>query len=87
MERLIDPAIADLQTEFADAQRQGAVWTARWALIHGVFSVAKVLAYAVAGEGIRGVSDWSRGEAVILRRTSVVFAAATILPTMLLTYA
>jgi hypothetical protein len=50
MNRLIDPTIADLQTEYIDARRRGAIWSARWMLSRGVLSVAKLLAYAAVGE-------------------------------------
>ena len=42
MERLIDPVISDLQTEFALAIRDGATWRSGWALLVGYVAVAKV---------------------------------------------
>jgi lipopolysaccharide export LptBFGC system permease protein LptF len=42
--RLIDPAIADLQHEHADARRAQRVWKSRWLLIVGYVAVLKVLA-------------------------------------------
>lgn len=42
MERLIDPVISDLQTEFALAIRDGAPWRSGWALLVGYVAFAKV---------------------------------------------
>ena len=86
MERLIDPTIADLQREHADARRRGAVWTARWVRARGCMSIATLLAHAAAGNAFDAISHWSPGETAYLRRTSIVFLVATIVTTMLLAY-
>jgi cytochrome bd-type quinol oxidase subunit 2 len=46
MERLIDPVIADLQCEHADAMRRRQLWRARWIRIGGFIALVKVLAIA-----------------------------------------
>jgi hypothetical protein len=47
MERLIDPVIADLQCEHADAVRHGHVWRARWVRIASGIAFCKVAVMAV----------------------------------------
>jgi lipopolysaccharide export LptBFGC system permease protein LptF len=42
MERLVDPVIADLQTEYAEASRAGQVWRRRWVSLGGYIAFAKV---------------------------------------------
>ena len=42
MERLIDPAIADLQAEYAEASRAGLLWRRRWVRLSGYVAFAKV---------------------------------------------
>jgi lipopolysaccharide export LptBFGC system permease protein LptF len=45
MERLIDPLVADMQTEYAEAVRQGRVWRGRWVRIAGYVAMLKVLVF------------------------------------------
>jgi hypothetical protein len=47
MERLIDPVIADLQCEHAEAMRHGRLWRARWVRVASVIAFCKVAALAV----------------------------------------
>jgi hypothetical protein len=47
MERLIDPVIADLQCEHAEAVRHGRLWRARWIRIASFIAFCKVAALAV----------------------------------------
>jgi hypothetical protein len=42
MERLVDPVIADLQTEYTEASRAGRVWRRRWVRLSGYIAFAKV---------------------------------------------
>ncbi|HET6956776.1 MAG TPA: LptF/LptG family permease [Vicinamibacterales bacterium] len=42
MEHLIDPVLADLQTEYLDASREGRVWRRRWVRLAGYFAFIKV---------------------------------------------
>src|SRR5206468_3086669 len=41
MDRLIDPIVADLQTEYADATRRGRVWRSRWIRLAGCVAFLK----------------------------------------------
>jgi len=42
MERLIDPVVADLQAEYAEAARAGRVWHRRWVKLAGYIALARV---------------------------------------------
>jgi hypothetical protein len=42
LERLIDPVVADLQAEYAEASRAGRVWRRRWVRLAGYIAFAKV---------------------------------------------
>lgn len=59
MERLIDPMIADLQCEHADAMRRGCVWRARWIRIASFivfWKVATLAAFAADRPGARAIA-------------------------------
>ena len=60
--RLIDPAVADLQAEVADARRSGSTWRATGALIAGYISLAKVLVIAAWGDLRQSAATWERHE-------------------------
>jgi lipopolysaccharide export LptBFGC system permease protein LptF len=80
MERLIDPAIADLQTEYANAKRQGAIWRAHWILLAGYAACAKLLTFA----GMKRLADSAKGDERVFGQAGLVFSAATIVVTLLL---
>jgi hypothetical protein len=54
LERLIDPVIADLQCEHAEAVRHGRVWQARWVRIVNGIAFCKVAALAVVAANRHG---------------------------------
>lgn len=54
MERLIDPMIADLQCEHAEAMRHGRLWRARGVRVASFFAFCKVAALAVFAENRHG---------------------------------
>ena len=54
IERLIDPAIADLQCEHADAVRHGRLWRARRVRVAGVIAFCKVATWAAFTKESRG---------------------------------
>jgi lipopolysaccharide export LptBFGC system permease protein LptF len=74
MERLIDPAIADLQCEHADARRAGARWRAGGVLIAGYLAVLKVVAI---GAGRASIRDRSTADGDAIGRTVRFAAIAT----------
>jgi hypothetical protein len=59
LERVIDPALSDLQIEYRRAWSQGEVWRSRWILLGGYITFVKLL-IACAGE--RVLKSWREGE-------------------------
>jgi hypothetical protein len=53
MDRLVDPAIADLQHEYQAAVRRGLIWRSRWILAAGYAACAKVAAVAMIVRALR----------------------------------
>jgi hypothetical protein len=71
LERLVDPLIADLQFEHAEAMRHGRPGRARWIRVAGYVAFCKVAALAI-------FADWhgARATAVALAAMMLVTAAA-----------
>ena len=72
MERLIDPVIADLQCEHAEALRDGQVWRSRWIRITGCMAFCKVAGLAALGQH----GDGARAMAIALSTATVLTALA-----------
>jgi lipopolysaccharide export LptBFGC system permease protein LptF len=83
--RLIDPAIADLQSEFAVARRVGSARHRLRALATGYVSVVKVLVIAICGDLRVAATTWTSGEAASARRGAVIALAVTTAATAVLT--
>jgi hypothetical protein len=81
--RLIDPAVADLQSEFAAARRTGSTRRTWWTLAAGYQSIAKVLAIAVCGDLWVEAVTWQAEERAGARRGGLVAIAATVIGTAL----
>jgi lipopolysaccharide export system permease LptF/LptG-like protein len=75
MERLVDPAIADLQHEYEAAVRRGLIWRSRWILVGGCAACAKVAAAAIIIRALRApiVAD----DRAVVR--TLVFSVAAVL--------
>jgi hypothetical protein len=84
MRRLIDPAVADLQAEYADARLSGSRWRARWALCAGYVAMAKILGIAGCGELADVLHDWQPAERVAARHGVWVACAGVVALTILL---
>ena len=72
LERLIDPVIADLQCEYAEAVHQGRVWRARWVRIVSAIAFGKVAVVALFATNRHG----TRAMVVALSAATLVTAAA-----------
>jgi hypothetical protein len=85
MERLIDPVIADLQCEHADALRHGRLWRSRWVCITGCVAFWKVAAIAVVAvrprESVDDRTVWRTVSASLA--ATVLFIVVFILPPLL----
>ncbi|HKE84807.1 MAG TPA: LptF/LptG family permease [Vicinamibacterales bacterium] len=83
MERLVDPAIADLQADYGDARRRGAIWSARRVLLVGRLAVIKVLTLAAVIELGDVVRYPTATECAIYWRALRAFMTASIVATMI----
>ncbi len=69
LERLIDPAIADLQHEHDAAIRRGLVWRGRWVHTAGCIAVWKVMAASAATASTHAITGWARADSCAMGRT------------------
>ena len=83
--RLIDPAIADLQAEFAASCRTGSAFHRLRALAAGYISVVKVLVIATCGDLRQGATTWTPDEVASTRRGALIALAVTAAGTALFT--
>ncbi len=82
MERVVDPLLADLQKEHAEAIRRGRVWKSRWIRLAGYVVFLKTIAVCGAEAARR---DWTVDDRSAMSRTLAVSLAATAAGTILLT--
>ena len=85
MERVVEPALADVQTEYEAAARDGRIWHSRWIWIAGHVAFLKVLMWVFAASAIDAVRGATANDRHALGRTLAVFVAVTALGTGLLT--
>jgi hypothetical protein len=79
--RLIDPAVADLQAEAANARRNSP-WLTALALTRGYLSIAKVMAIAACGDLLHEATSWRPEERAGVWRGARTALAATIVATI-----
>jgi hypothetical protein len=80
MERLIDPALTDVQLEHRDAIARGRPWRSRWIRLAGYLAVLRIIALCVYE---RTVADWTGPEGRAFAR-AVGFGGVAFLVTVLL---
>jgi hypothetical protein len=80
MTRLIDPVIADLQSEYALARNRDDQWRARGALAAGIFAFWKMLALHARGRVIPVTREWMNADDRAIGR---VLAWSAVLVTLL----
>ena len=78
MERLIDPAIADLQCEHGEAMRRGQIWRSRWARVAGYIALSKVAVIALSRGTMRAVRHSAAADDHALGRTVLFSVIVTI---------
>jgi hypothetical protein len=83
MERVIDPLIADVQREHADAVRHGRVWRSRRIQIAGWLTFFKVLVVC-AGTHLATIERWTTDDRKSLVRAAVISAITALVITVLL---
>jgi len=83
MERVIDPLIADLQREHADAVRHGRMWRSRRIQVAGWLTFFKVLVVC-AGVHLTDAKRWTTDDRKSLVRAAVISAITALVMTVLL---
>jgi lipopolysaccharide export LptBFGC system permease protein LptF len=86
MERLIDPVLADLQTESVHAIGHGRVWESRWVRLVGYVALCKVVVIYMGERSMRTISDWNDDDHQAVSRIigwSVAIMAAAMLVLLL----
>ena len=84
MERIVDPLLADLEMEYADAIQHGQVWRSRWILISGHFAFLKTIALCQAGEAMGISRAWTIEDREVLSRALKFSAVAGVIATLAL---
>jgi hypothetical protein len=69
MERLIDPVIADLESEHAEMLRRGHVWRSRWVRLAGSFAFWKVIGLYSIERTMPLAQEWAAADDHALGRT------------------
>jgi lipopolysaccharide export LptBFGC system permease protein LptF len=77
LERLIDPAIADLQSEHAQAPRAGWGWRRRWIRVAGTLAFWKVIGLHAAARAVPIAREWAAADRHALGRTSAFAVLAS----------
>jgi hypothetical protein len=82
MERVVDPLLADLQVEYAEAIRRGQVWRTRWVLLSGHVAFLKTIGLCGAEGVMRLLRGWNVEDRSTMSRTLgfsiAAIAAATV---------
>jgi len=77
MERVVDPMVADLQSEFADAVRRGRMWRSRWILLGGYAVFLKTIVWCGMEEAMQSMAGWTADDRSAMSRT-IAFSIVTI---------
>ena len=83
MERVIDPLIADLQGEHAEAVRNGRAWKGRWIQVAGVVAFFKVVVICAWIE-MTTADRWTPDDRKSLMRAAVISVPTAVVITALL---
>jgi len=84
MAQVVDPLIADLQVEYAEAIRDGRVWRGRCILAAGLVGFFKTIALCAADEAIRSPGGWTVDDHSAMSRTLGFSVAAIAVMTVAL---
>jgi lipopolysaccharide export system permease LptF/LptG-like protein len=83
MERVIDPLIADLQREHAEAVRSGRIWKSRWIQVAGWTAFAKVVVLCAAAS-LTSIEEWTPEDRRSLTKAAVISVVTLVVITVLL---
>ena len=84
IERVIDPVLADLRIEYADAVKRGRLWKSRWLRFAGYLTFMKVLAICGCERFLQRAERWTADEDRALARTIAISSVAIVATTFLL---
>lgn len=84
LERIVDPLLADLDMEYADALQHGRLWRSRWILILGYFAFLKTIVLCQAREVMRVTRAWTIEDRAALSRALKFSATAGVMATLAL---
>jgi len=84
VERIVDPHLADLEMEHAEAIQRGHPWRSRWILILGLVAFLKTVALCLPGEVVRVSRSWTIEDRENLSRALKFSAAAGVMATLAL---
>ena len=82
MERVVDPLVADLQVEHAEAIRERRIWSSRRILLTGYVVFLKTIALCGARNTIRSLRDWTVDDRLAMSRTLRFSVAAIAVTTV-----
>lgn len=85
MGRIIDPVIADIQAEHAQALREGRVWRSRWVRLAGYCAFVKIVSLCALKQAIVRPVEWPSEDRRTLSKTIAFSAAAFVVAMLLLT--
>jgi hypothetical protein len=84
MTRVIDPVIADLQSEHIDAIRRGQTWRSRWVRLAGYVVFWKVIGLHATARAVPALREWAAADDRAIGRTLAFTVIATVFVTMVL---
>ena len=85
MDRVVDPIVADLQTEHDDAVRAGRRWRAAWIRISGYSAFWKAVGLHAMQSGPRSITNGIAADGWVIGRTMAYAFVAFVVVTLLLT--
>ena len=84
MEHMIDPAIADLQCEHADAIRRGARWQGFWIRLGGSWAFCRLIAAVAASRSVTAPREWAAADGWAVGRVLGFATVIAVVGTVLL---
>jgi hypothetical protein len=84
MDRVVDPAVADLQAEYHAALRSGSIWRPAWAMLVGYFACVKVITLCACFGPAAALRDNAADDRRAFVRTIVISAGAIVVASALL---
>lgn len=84
MTRMIDPVIADLQSEYAGTIRRGQIWRSRWIRCAGYVAFWKVIGLHATARAVPALREWAAADDRAIGRTLAFTFGASVVVAMAL---